>query len=270
MKKKVNPKRTLILLVLSLVLIAIAIVFYISATTNVSVSNVISHIVKTPFIFVKPSQKLVYGFIKSPQSEDAYVKDQLIIFEASGDKNAINFSWSSNLDGYLGEGEELLIYAKDLTIGEHLITLITNDDKGNTDKNTINIYVFKDSIELDPEFSITPDSLTKIVYKNQKDQQIIDIYTSIRNANNNGDIRWKVASSKKWITFTSQQGITASDITIRIDTRKLQPGEYEEKVTFTNLDTKKKKVVHVNICLLESKNDSTNDKCPNNFRIYID
>ncbi len=79
-----------------------------------------------------------HASIQTPENDSLYVGGQLIILEGDGYDNedgqlsGAALSWSSDLDGALGDGDSLAVNASTLAEGAHTITLTAQDSDGQT------------------------------------------------------------------------------------------------------------------------------------------
>ncbi len=96
----------------------------------------------SPFLLEK---KPPSAFINSPLDNTRFFRGRLISFEGSGydeEDGSIKdslFTWTSNIEGFLGRGA--VISVDSLTPGDHTITLTIDDSDGNTGSSAISVKV---------------------------------------------------------------------------------------------------------------------------------
>ncbi len=89
------------------------------------------------------------AFITTPSEGATYVGVEPIFFRATardvedGSLTGTALSWSSNLDGFLGNGESFFKRASELKEGEHTITLTARDKAGATVSRSVKITILR-------------------------------------------------------------------------------------------------------------------------------
>ncbi len=90
---------------------------------------------------------LITASIISPKDEDAFSSGDLVSFDSSaaGGTAPYTYSWNSNLDGNIGN---LQAFNKNnLSVGDHIITLIITDAAATIDTDSIDIHIPPDSFD---------------------------------------------------------------------------------------------------------------------------
>ena len=104
-----------------------------------------STFVETPVFAVDNHPPVVY--IISPLSSSVLADEQGVLLKGRADDKEdgsinSNFSWSSNIDGHLGSGDNITsLSATDFTEGNHIITLTVTDSNGATAAATTDITI---------------------------------------------------------------------------------------------------------------------------------
>jgi hypothetical protein len=100
--------------------------------------------------------------IKSPQTNDVFIANQQLIFQAhandteDGALDSSSVEWHSSLDGRLGTGAELFTVASALSAGDHTISVIARDSAGATNRAAVTIRVQRQEM---PRLSIRTSNL---------------------------------------------------------------------------------------------------------------
>lgn len=90
------------------------------------------------------------AFIRTPQSGELYIGEQLLILEGEifdiedGVLEGASAEWTSDLDGSLGEGAALEIEASTLREGRHKLTFSAQDSAGQTGSDSITVDVYRE------------------------------------------------------------------------------------------------------------------------------
>lgn len=84
--------------------------------------------------------------IQTPLGGELYSGFQNIEFEAlvddpDDDANPADLRWSSSVDGDLGAGNQLSVFAESLSVGDHVITATSTDANGLVGTDTVNIRI---------------------------------------------------------------------------------------------------------------------------------
>jgi len=85
--------------------------------------------------------------ILSPGDSDTFSGVQSVFFDAvaydteDGRLDGSSVVWTSDLDGNLGSGREIILLASDLSVGNHLITVTATDANGESSSATVSIDV---------------------------------------------------------------------------------------------------------------------------------
>ena len=128
--------------------------------------------------------------------------------------------WSSDLDGYLGNGH--LLDVSLLQVGTHMVTLTVVDSSGLQDTDQITIHVEVEIDQISPQLAATPTPLTFFytLAGNPPASQML----SIRNLGD-GILHWTATANADWISLSVIDGSTPEEIEVGIDTNKLPGGK---------------------------------------------
>lgn len=94
---------------------------------------------------ITPNPPLVE--INSPGNNEIFTIMQSIAFSSFGydiedeDLDVSAFQWHSNIDGYLGNSDTLLLDASSLTLGKHVITVTLTDSSGMSSSDSVNVLI---------------------------------------------------------------------------------------------------------------------------------
>lgn len=193
--------------------------------------------------------------IQAPDDNSLYVGDQTVILEGSaydnedGQLDDSALSWSSDLDGILGNGQAFAVNASALTEGPHIITLTAQDIDGETDTDSISVQIYRERPALPASLALAPQQLHFYVVQgeNSTPQTL-----SIRNQGD-GTINWTATTDQTWIYLSPEVGPTPSDIEVTINPTELSPGSYSGQITITTPDAQNSpQVVDITLELLPS------------------
>jgi hypothetical protein len=102
------------------------------------------------------------AYIITPLGSAVFVGKESIFFKAiardieDGDLTGTSVSWSSSLDGFLGNGETFYKPANLLKEGEHLITLNATDKAGASVKDSVKIKVYRSTPHITQIITFAP------------------------------------------------------------------------------------------------------------------
>jgi hypothetical protein len=114
--------------------------------------------------------------IHEPKNGATFLSTENITFDATGsmdpEDGPLNYSWASDKDGPLGNGS---MVTRNLTAGQHLITLAVTDDHQNTGNATANITIKLDELPVAKlnvsETLIPPGTKVKLDGSKSKDAE---------------------------------------------------------------------------------------------------
>lgn len=157
--------------------------------------------------------------IRSPENGRLYVESQTIVLEGSafdnedGQLGDTSLTWSSSLNGMLGDGRSFSINASALAEGIHTITLTAQDSDGQTNTASRIVRVYRNRPALPASLSVAPAEMSFIAIENggQTAWQTL----SIRNGGD-GIIAWSARADQGWIQVSSLGSIAPTDILISV------------------------------------------------------
>ena len=117
-----------------------------------------------------------------------------------GQLSGAALSWSSDLDGALGDGDSLTVNASTLAEGAHTITLTAQDSDGQTNSTAITVRVYRDRPVLPMDLSARPTWLNFMATEGGGQTAWQDF--SIRN-NGDGAMSWSASTDQAWIRVSS-------------------------------------------------------------------
>ena len=174
--------------------------------------------------------------IQTPENDSLYVGGQLIILEGDaynnedGQLSGAALSWSSDLNGALGDGDSLAVNASTLAEGAHTITLTAQDSDGQTNSTAITVRVYRDRPVLPMDLSAQPTWLNFMATEGGGQTAWQDF--SIRN-NGDGEMSWSASTDQAWIQVSSPSGTAPSNFQIAADPTGLPVGQYTGTITIT-------------------------------------
>lgn len=139
----------------------------------------------------------------------------------------VTFTWSSNVDGLIVEGAGLFVNAQDLSEGEHIITLTTQDDNGRIGTDMVTIEIFREFSSLSTdietlEFSVKAgDAVTM--------EQTVEVWHL-----GNHSIIWSVEANQPWIVVEQVDMETPSYFLVRVEPSNLPSGTYAGRIIITS------------------------------------
>jgi hypothetical protein len=161
-----------------------------------------------------------------------YSGDQSIILDGEaytdyGQLPEATLTWSSDIDGVLGEGEELSINAQELTEGTHTITLTAEYDDMKTGSESITIHIYRHFSSL----SVGTDSLnfTGKLGEPRTMDQIVEVWHL-------GDesLIWSAEADQNWIVFTQLGNETPANLLVLANLTGLSAGTYNGTITISS------------------------------------
>ena len=177
--------------------------------------------------------------IQSPENNRLYVSDQTIVLEGSGydiedgQMSDETLTWSSSVNGILGNGHTLSLNATELNEGNHTITLTAKDSEGQTSSVDINIQIVRERPFLPAKISAAPTGLS-FTAKADGAQPLPQIL-AIRN-DGDGTINWSAGADQSWLQLAFNNGITPANLPITVNLQGLKSGQYTGHITVTSPD----------------------------------
>ena len=149
----------------------------------------------------------------------------------TGTMDDTQLTWSSDLDGLLGNGARLSLSG--LSVGTHLITFQADDGQGAVVTDTVSVHVVGSLSSLPP----VPDALVvgpSSIFLNLADG-ITRAKISVDNQNLANSLTWNAAADQPWIHLSHVSGTTEADqLTITFYPVGLSAGIYTGLITFTS------------------------------------
>lgn len=177
--------------------------------------------------------------ITSPESGMTIAAKQVLSLRGDaydvddGSLEADNLQWRSNIDGLLGNGEDVTVTG--LSEGQHRITFTARDSHDAESSASIIVTVVRDITRLpDPEDALVagPDT---IVFNPRVDLDSGII--SIRNQNPTRSIRWQASVDQDWVKLAESSGNTPHELLVTFeDPGSLRSGENRAVIAFTSPD----------------------------------
>lgn len=149
----------------------------------------------------------------------------------TGSMTSDQLSWTSNLDGALGNGEQLSV--SDVSAGVHTITFTADDGVGGLMTDQIQISIVDTFAELPHVDSLIVGPNT-LLFDSRFDWG--SDFLSIENANGLNATNWNMSASESWVQLGANNGVTPDDVSIAIDMSSLEEGTHTASVTVTSPD----------------------------------
>lgn len=163
-----------------------------------------------------------------------YASDQTVILDGeaysntgSWDQDMFTFTWSSSLDGIIGEGSELVINAQELSEGTHMITLTAQDEDMNTGSSSVTIQIYRSFSSLSIE-TLALDFVAK-----EGDTMTTEEFVSVWHL---GDhlLAWSAEADQTWIVLRQAGTETPATLIVSVNPAGLAPGTYTGTITVTS------------------------------------
>jgi hypothetical protein len=142
-------------------------------------------------------------------------------------------TWSSSRDGVLANGAESAITG--LSLGTHLITVMVDDRDGGVVSQSIAVEVvgaFEELPSVPNGWLVDPSSL----FFNTA-TGITELPLTIQNqAGPTTDFAWSAITDVSWLSLSTMQGTTPTDLTVTLLPDGLTEGTYNGMITFTSPD----------------------------------
>ncbi|MBC7878340.1 MAG: hypothetical protein H7Y59_14310 [Anaerolineales bacterium] len=181
-------------------------------------------------VFSVTTEKEIYVDIFD--DDGVYSGDQTIVLEGEaytdmGNMTEFSLAWSSDIDGFLGEGEDLAINASELSEGTHVITLTAQNENDQTGTASITIQIYREfsslSIDEEPLSFVAQQGDIKTLY------QILSIWHL-----GGHSLTWSATADQSWIMLGSTNGSTPTEIAVSANPTGLSAGTYTGTITVTS------------------------------------
>jgi hypothetical protein len=155
-----------------------------------------------------------------------FAGEQSVILEGEAYSNRgslpedeVEYTWSSNIDGVLGQGSSLFINAHELSEGKHLITLTAEYDGFQPGSDSIEITIYR-------EFSSLSVEVNELNFNAKLgDPGVMDQAVEIWHLGTHS-ITWSATAGQKWIVLKAMGSETPSNLIISVDLSDLPVGVY--------------------------------------------
>jgi hypothetical protein len=139
--------------------------------------------------------------------------------------------WRSNVDGVLGEGDQLS--TAELTAGQHTITFEADDGAGGTAADAVQIVVLNHpgQMPVPPDGLVAGPDVVELDLLYQADAQRI----FIENQNTKASIAWQATVSDQWVQISDTSGATPDSLTVALGSGGVPAGS-SATVTFVSPD----------------------------------
>ena len=173
----------------------------------------------------------------SPADGGIWVLDQSIAFWASAEdpdagslpENQVR--WYSNLDGWLGDGEN--VTTAGLSVGTHQITVFAFDQQGGVGVASLELTVYSSAADLPAMPDVLTASPQLIILEpgfGEASKQIL-----LDNLFNPGPIVWTASTSDAWIVLDAYSGEAPGLINVSVDESLLEDGVYNGTIKITEV-----------------------------------
>jgi len=176
--------------------------------------------------------------ITSPADGSTVAISQTVTFEGmtydidTGEMTAEQLTWSSSLDGVLGQGDSLSLAT--LSAGQHTITFEADDGAGGVADATIVLTVLDDPTKLVAQDSLVA-SPSVVRFRPDLGQAFATL--TIENQNPDHAIAWQAAWSAPWLSVSPASGATPADVTVHCSLDPNGPqGVYSDEIVLTSPD----------------------------------
>jgi hypothetical protein len=141
-------------------------------------------------------------------------------------------TWTSNLDGIFGPGDQLSW--NDLSLGVHTITFKAEDGEGGVMTDTVVVTIVANPT-LAPAVANQLVAGPIVLDLGQVAAPVTDTLF-IENQNLDSVINWQAAVTVTWLSLTSVSGTTPAEITLSYDPASLPAGFNLAPITLTSTD----------------------------------
>ncbi len=205
------------------------------ALMRVSASDGIHTTQATSDPFTVPN-RVPTGQIIEPSTDVTIAVSQTVTFEGQvydidlGNLDDTNIEWSSNIDGFVGNGA---IYNTDsLSVGVHTITMTADDGQGGviTDQVIVTVVPTPNDLPAQPDaLSVGPEPVFLL-----PSSGVITATVYVDNLNLGNSITWDAFTDSPWLHLSAVSGSTPDELTISADIALLDFGTYTAMLTFTS------------------------------------
>jgi hypothetical protein len=139
-------------------------------------------------------------------------------------------TWSSNLDGMLGNGASLSL--PQLSQGTHTITFVADDGEGGVASDTVQVTVVATVEDLPPlpdKLMVGPEAIVL-----EPSVGLASALISVENQNGQQVIGWNVSTDVPWLTLSAVSGNTPGALTIHFHNIDLPEGRHNAAITFSS------------------------------------
>jgi len=182
-----------------------------------------------------------------------------------GTPDSSQISWTSSIDGALGDGEELAVTG--LTPGVHTITVSVNDGVGTASDSVTDVIVVSD-----PRFLPTPEKNVAVGPSPLlfwPEEGITSQTVRVDNEGGTNPLTWASVEFTPWLSVGPISGSTPDEVTVSVDATGLDPGLYDAGIAFGSTETSETRFIQVAMsipareagrpCMAQSTFDSSDD-----------
>jgi hypothetical protein len=175
--------------------------------------------------------------IVSPPNDTTVAISQTVALVAdvydvdSGTLSDEQLTWSSSLDGVLGQGESLSVAT--LSVGVHTLTLTADDGMGGVTAPTVQVTVVDDpgAVPAEDVLLATPGVIRFTLPQGAR-QAVL----TVENANAGRAIAWSASADQAWIELETTSGTTPEEILVTYVDTGLGGGLHSGTITITSSD----------------------------------